>query len=521
MHMKKAVTVTALLISMISVHATPPVVIDITRYGAVGDAKTLNTTAIQKAIDDCHQQGGGKVVFPAGTWLSGTIVIKDQVTLQFNKDARLLGSTNIDDYQNIDPFTDGLGIDVGWALVVAVDAKQIGIEGEGAIDGQGAKLKEQQITTDTRPESQRWGRRPFLLRIVRCEQVTVKGITLNYAAAWTSHYFQSKQVTIENVKIVSHGVAHNDGIDIDGCQDVRIKDCDIVSGDDALCFKTTSSKMACSNIVVTGMRLKSNQGAIKMGTESMAPLEHITISDCYIYDTQNGGIKLLTVDGAHLRHVMISNINMVNVRTPMLIRLGSRLSVFRKGKDTRQPTGTLENVVIKNVKAQASANAQLMPPSGILITGVPGHYITNLTLENIEINLAGGGTVENALQQVPEAVDKYPEVKTFGPLVPAYGIWARHVKGLKLVNITLRLDSNDRRPAFICEDGKELELSGWKIPTTSGSPSVIRLDNVENARIHNMEVKSNAPLFVKGNNSKSIHMRKNKTPGIQKALTME
>jgi polygalacturonase len=518
MHMKKAVTVIALLISMIWVHATPPVVVDITRYGAVGDAKTLNTTAIQKAIDDCHRQGGGKVVFPAGIWLSGTIVIKDQVTLQFNKDARLLGSTNIED---IDPFTDGLGIDVGWALVVAVDAKQIGIEGEGAIDGQGAKLKEQQITTDTRPESQRWGRRPFLLRIVRCEQVTVKGITLNYAAAWTSHYFQSKQVSIENVKIVSHGVAHNDGIDIDGCQDVRIKDCDIVSGDDALCFKTTSSKMACSNIVVTGMRLKSNQGAIKMGTESMAPFEHITISDCYIYDTHNGGIKLLTVDGAHLRHVVISNINMVNVRTPMLIRLGSRLSVFRKGKDTQQPTGTLENVVIKNVKAQASANAQLMPPSGILITGVPGHYITNLTLENIDISLAGGGTVENAQQQVPEAVDKYPEVKTFGPLVPAYGIWARHVKGLKLVNITLRLDSNDRRPAFICEDGKEIELSGWKIPATSGSPSVIRLDSVENARIHNMEVKSNALLFIRAGNSKGIQLRKNKTPRIQKALAME
>jgi polygalacturonase len=480
MHMKKVVIGISFLISMIWAQAAPPVVIDITCYGAVGDGKALNTTAIQKAIDECHQKGGGKVVFPEGNWLSGTIVLKDQVTLQFNKDARLLGSTDINDYQNIDPFTDGLGIDVGWALLVAVDAKNIGIEGEGAIDGQGSKLKEQQIATDTRPESQRWGRRPFLVRIVRCENVTVKGITLNYAAAWTSHYFQSKKLTIENVKIVSHGVAHNDGIDIDGCQDVRIKNCDIISGDDALCFKTTSSTMACSNIVVSGMRLKSNQGAIKMGTESMAPFENITISDCYIYDTNNGGIKLLTVDGAHLRNVQISAITMVNVRTPMLLRLGSRLSVFRKGKDTQQPTGTLENVIIKNVKAQAAAQAQLMPPTGILITGVPGHYITNVTLENIEISLAGGGTAENAQQQVPEAVDKYPEVKTFGPLVPAYGIWARHVKGLKLVNITLHLDSIDRRPAFICEDGQDIEVDGRKIPATTGAPATIRLENLSN-----------------------------------------
>ena len=514
--MKKAGFGIALMISTICAVAAPGVIIDITRYGAVADGKTLNTLAIQKAIDECHRQGGGKVVFPAGIFLSGTIVLKDEVTLQLNKDARLLGSTNLNDYQNIDPFTEGLGIDVGWALVAAVDAHHIGIEGEGAIDGQGAKLKEEQLLTDTRPESQRWGRRPFLLRIVRCKNVTVKGVTLNYAAAWTSHYFQSKLIRIENVKIVSHGVAHNDGIDIDGCQNVRITNCDIVSGDDALCFKTTSSKMACRDIIVTGMRLKSNQGAIKMGTESMAPFENISISDCYIYDTNNGGIKLLTVDGAHLRNVQIANINMVNVRTPMLLRLGSRLSVFRKGKDTRQTTGTFTHVVIKNVKAQASANAQLMPPSGILITGVPGHYITNVTLENIDISLAGGGTAENSRVQVPEAVDKYPEVKTFGPLVPAYGIWARHVKGLQLKNITLRLDSNDVRPAFICEDGANITLTGWKIPQTSGSESVIRLQDVEKAHITKMNVKATATSFVKieGNNSKNIRVEKNKTPGI-------
>jgi len=512
-----------LLIGVFWANAVCATDIDVTQYGAVGDGKTLNTTAIQKAINDCHQKGGGKVIFPAGTYLSGTIVLKDRVTLHLNKDARLLGSTDINDYQNIDPFTEGLGIDVGWALLVAVDAHHIGLEGEGAIDGQGAKLKEQQILTDTRPESQRWGRRPFLLRIVRCEDVSVQGITLNYAAAWTSHYFQSKHINIEKVKIVSHGVAHNDGIDIDGCQDVHIKDCDVESGDDALCFKTTSSQMACRDIVISGMRLKSNQGAIKMGTESMAPFENITISDCYIYDTNNGGIKLLTVDGAHLRNVQILNINMVNVKTPMLIRLGSRLSVFRKGKDTQQPTGTLDNVVIKNVKAQAAANAQLMPPSGILITGVPDHYITNLTLENIEIDLAGGGRPENARQQVPEAVDKYPEVKTFGPLVPAYGIWARHVKGLKLVNITLHLDSNDRRPAFVCEDGQDVQLTGWKIPETSGAESVIRLEHVQKAQINKIDVKGSAEAFVKveGNDSKDIQVVKNNTPGINRQLAMD
>jgi polygalacturonase len=179
---------------------------DITKYGAIGDGKTLNTIFIQKAIDECNKSGGGKVIFPAGIYLSATIELKDNVTLHLNKDARLLGTTDIEQYRNLDPFTEGLGIDVGWALVVAVDAKNIGIEGEGAIDGQGSKLKAEHILKDTRPEGQRWGRRPFLSSHCKMYGVKVKDITLNYAAAWTSHYFQSRNIEIENVKIVSVGV---------------------------------------------------------------------------------------------------------------------------------------------------------------------------------------------------------------------------------------------------------------------------------------------------------------------------
>lgn len=429
--------------------------VSIVKYGATGDGNTLNTVAIQKAIDECHQTGGGKVLFPAGRFLSGTIVLKDNVTLHLEKNAVLLGSTDLADYRNMDPFTEGLGIEVGWALLVAVDARNIGIEGAGTIDGQGSAIKAKHILTDIRPEGQRWGLRPFLIRMVRCTGLKVTGVTLKSAGAWTSHYFQSKEILIEGIKIESIGVAHNDGIGIDGCQEVSIKDCDIISGDDALVFKTTSSKMACRNIVVSGLRLKSNQAGIKIGTESMAAFENIKISGCHIYDTKNGGIKLLSVDGARISNVEISDISMENVRTPMLFRLGSRLNVFRKG-EVRQQTGSLDQVTIRNVKAIAADDAQLMPPTGILITGVPGHDITNLTLAHIEITLAGGGTAEDAKQVVPEAIDQYPEIKTFGPKIPAYGLWARHVKGLKVINLKFNLKSKDLRPACVYEDVKGL-----------------------------------------------------------------
>ncbi len=132
----------------------------ITDYGAKADGVTLNSPFIQAAIDACAASGGGKVIVPPGKFLTGTIALKSRVTLVLQRDAFIVGSTNVNDYQNLDPFTDGLGVDVGYALVVAVDQQDIAIEGEGAIDGQGKQLREVQIATDTRPEAQRWGEGP-------------------------------------------------------------------------------------------------------------------------------------------------------------------------------------------------------------------------------------------------------------------------------------------------------------------------------------------------------------------------
>jgi hypothetical protein len=207
--------------------------------------------------------------------------------------------------------------------------------------------------------------------------------------------------------------------------------------------------------------------------------------------------------------VEISDIKMVNVRTPMLFRLGSRLSVFRKDQDVKQTTGSFENVVIRNVKAQAAADAQLKPPSGILITGVPGHDITGLTLENIEISLAGGGTLENARHQVPEAIDQYPEVKTFGPTIPAYGLWARHVNGLILKNIRFNLENNDLRPAIICQDGKNVSIENLNLTKTDGNEELIRFEDVAGGIIKRVNTTSsaNAMLKVEGNKSKHIVLK--------------
>ncbi len=466
-------------------------------FGAIGDGQHLDSPAIQKAIDQCTKDGGGKVIIPGGTYLSATIIIKDNVTLHLEEGTLLLGVIDLNQYDMVDPFTEGLGIKVGRTFIAAVDARNIAIEGNGIIDGQGSALKAKHIETDTRPEGERWGERPFLLRIIRCQGVRVEDITLKYSASWTSHYAQSKDLKINNVKILSKGVAHNDGIDIDGCERVTITNCDVESGDDALCFKTTHSKYPCRNIVVDNIRLKSNQAGIKMGTESMAAFENIKITNCYIYDTNNGGIKLFSVDGAHLQNVMISDITMDNIRTPILLRLGSRLNVFRENEDVKQATGVLKNVILRNIKARSAEKTQLTSASGILMTGVPGHDIQDLLMENIEIELPGGGTVNEGNHIVPEAVGEYPEVKTFGPVIPAYGIWVRHVNGVKMKNISIKVDQPDLRPLLVLEDAKNVEFSNLNGESFVGSESAMYLKDSKDIQISVSQLKGTTKNFVK------------------------
>jgi glycosyl hydrolase family 28 len=489
--------------------------LSITDHGAVGDGNTLNTEAIQRAIDTCTKRGGGIVRVPQGRFVTGTILLKDNVTLYLDEGAILLGSLNPADYRNVDPFKDGLGAEVGFAMVAAVDAKNIGIVGHGAINGRGKEIAEGMPF-----KGEGWGSRPFLLRFVRSRNISLRDIQLLYAAAWTCNFFQARNVTIERLKIESYGVPHNDGINIDSSQGFRIKDCDVDSGDDALVFKTTSS-MPIRDILVTGCRLKSRQGAIKFGTESVANFENVRISNCQIRDTRNGGIKLLSVDGAHLQNIRITDITMVNVATPIFVRLGARLKTFRPGEKQGQ-VGEIRNVLIKNVRAVAAGQAQIMPPSGIFITGIPGHQVGTLLLENIEIELAGGGTREQGRQLLEEKIDVYPEINRFGPRLPAFGVYARHVNGLTIKGLTLKLGAPDHRPALVCQDCENAEFVEWKLPASAESESLVRLESSRRILLKGFELIGMTSTFarIEGNDSGAIRLMNNKLGGTRKSVEL-
>lgn len=412
----------------------------ITDFGAVADGKTLNTVAIQKAVDKCAKTGGGQVIVPAGTFLCGTIELKNHVELHLEKGATLLGSKNNDDYKIIAPFVDATGQQRGKCFIGANKQQNIAISGEGIIDGQGKGRK---------------GHRPFLVRLVGCNQATVQGVTLRQPAAWTLHLQQSSNILVDGIHIYSHANRNNDGIDIDSSHDVEIRNSVINSGDDAVCIKATTPDPTY-NVYVHDCDISTDWGGIKFGTESMGDFHHIVVERCTLHDIKGGAIKLLSMDGANIHDIVIQNLCMKNVEMPIFVRLGERLRTYTK-EQKKRPVGSISKVLIRNVQAavRAPQDCRVEHPSGMLITGTPNHKISDLTIEDFHITLDGTGTEEDCTREVPEDIKRYPEFSFFG-ILPASGIYARHIEQLTLKNVDIDVIGQDKRPLTYFEDVNKL-----------------------------------------------------------------
>lgn len=468
--------------------------IDVTKFGAVGDGKVMNTQAIQTAIDSCSAQGGGKVVFPAGTWLSGTLLLKTGVTLYLDEKATLLGSTDIADYKVVDGFKDGLGQAMGYCFIGAVDVQNVGLEGLGTIDGQGKLVR----------ESGGKDRRPFLIRFVRCNNVSVKEVRLTGPTAWTLHLFRCKNIIADKVVIRSRGLGNNDGIDIDCCEDVVIRNCDIDSGDDAICFKTTSP-FPCKNVLIENIHIFTREGAIKFGTESAGNFENIKVKNIEIMFAREGGIKLFSVDGSKMKNIEISDVVMHKAHLPIIVRLGARMKTFRPG-DPKLEVGSISDVKIRNVKVYDGDWI------GILMSGIPGHNIDGLTMENIDINVTGKGTLDDAKLKPEEKIDAYPEIYIFGRRLPAYGMYLRHAQNITMKNVNLHIDSTDARPAIIATDIANITLTDWKLSTNNSLEPLINLDAAKNIALTNITPSAKPATFlsVTGKESKKITVKQSK-----------
>lgn len=443
----------------------------ITDYGAVGDGKTLCTIAIQTAIDDAHKAGGGKVVVPRGIFISGSINLKSNVNLFISKRGQLWGSLNPDDYRRVGKWR---------AFIMAEDETNISISGKGIINGRGDKVALQIDSLfyvgqlDSADYNLKEGRsreymRPLIIRNHRCSNVSVTGVTIKNSACWVQSYNKCDGLTLKGITVYSDAYWNNDGIDIVDSKNVRVTDCNINAADDGICIKTEDRKWhgVSENIYIANCTVRSSASAVKIGTSTMNDIRNVVIKNIKVYDTYRSAIAIEAMQEGVVENIHVENIKATNTGNAIFLRVGQI-----RGAKTE---GVLKNVTIKNVTVRVPFERpdydyiirgpelpffhNVFPSS---ITGVPGNPIHNVTLENIKIIYPGRGRRAYAnmpisrLEDVPEAVHKYPEFSMFGEL-PAWGFYVRHVDGLTLKNVKIKIKDSDYRPAIVYDDVLNLE----------------------------------------------------------------
>jgi len=482
-------------------------------FGAKGDGITLDTRAIQSAIDACTSQGGGTVYLPPGNYLTGTLTLKDGVTLHLGPNASLLGSPSLADYPSLGR-AEGI---LDYCLINAYGARNIALTGEGCVDGQGStfpygtegfNFEDESVAPSTQSFI-----RPMLIHFTDCQNVTISKLTLRHAASWCCNLEQCKEMRIEGVHLFNRANQNNDGFDLTNCEDVMISNCHVDCGDDAFALKEGGIR-----IVITNCIISTRWAAFRIGPEAHGVFRDIAVSNCVVYDTYGSGIKIQEVEGGVMENITFDNLVMNHVTGPISLRLGGYLGWKNERKESL-PIGVLRNIRFSNIRASMADNAYPLPhevpafpgekKSCINVTGVPGYFVENITFSGIHVTFPGGGTQEEAHRAVPELRDHYPEYHMFGTL-PAYGMYVRHAKGITLENVIFDLESQDLRPALVCDDVEDLELANFR---AVGDPQVelLRLADTRHAFIHGCRPLKEIGLFagVEGASSRDILLAAN------------
>jgi polygalacturonase len=430
---------------------------------------TLESPAIQAALDACAAAGGGRVTLTAGTYRCGSLYLRDSVSLHLEAGAVIVGSARLSDYPPpASGFTDAIGDVRGRALIAAERVRDVAITGEGVIDGNGGAFP---IGS---PEHKV---RPFLCRVAHSRNIRVEGVILRAAAAWTLHVMGCEDVTIRGIRIDSRINENNDGIDIDSSRRVTISDCDIASDDDAICLKATLPE-PCEDVEVSGCTLVTECSALKLGTESYGDIRRISMHDCRIRYAATGAIKLLTSDGGIFEDIEIRDILIERGTGPIFLRLGARARTYVPGVAPK-PAGKLRRVRFANIQATTFVppkeivqpfTGEMKPArafSGIFITGLPGHPVEDVSLENVDISFCGGGQPGDIGRILPEEPAMYPELFYFGAL-PAACAYVRHARAITFRRVVGRVMSADVRPPFVSEDVEDCRHEDCTWPGNDG-----------------------------------------------------
>ena len=466
-------------------------------FGAKGDGVTLDTAALQAAIDACHRDRGGTVLVPAGVFVIGAVEMKSNVTLHIAAEGKLLGSADGKQYHAIDAIPlqgDTTLNDGNWALIYAVGARDFAVEGPGTIDGQGAQFRSPSRGA-LPPAGIGGSHRPYHLLFHRCENFSVRDLFLRDCAYHSVRIIQSSCVKLDGIRIHNRVNHNNDGFHFVSARHVALSNCDVLCQDDACALFGS-----CQFITVTNCSFSTRWSVFRFGG---GEAENIAVSNCLIYDTYGCPIKIRGGEGPRIENLSFSNIVMKNVTGPISICLGPRN--HRPGEEAPRTEGIVRNVSFRGIHATVSVPVPLpdVPfistynpgeiKSCIGLSGVGG-WIENISFDDVHVIFPGGGTAEEgALREVPKVVGEYYAAGVF----PAYALYARNVRGLTLNNVRFEAAGAELRPALVFDRVEDALVNGMSVHADPAAESVARFIDSRDVMLSATRLTKPGPTFLR------------------------
>jgi len=450
---------------------------DVTSFGVVGDGRTLSTAAIQRAVDAVSEAGGGTLYFPPGDYLTGTVQLKDRVTLHLGQGATLWGSTRIEDYHPEQTH-----------LLYAVDATDIAIVGRGAIDGQGPRFWDGGRLERWLAGKGELVRTRDMIRFDRCREITLQDVHVRYGAFWNIGFGDCQRITIRALTLIN-GIYDGDGPNTDGinlwnCQRIRISDCDIQTGDDCIVVLGDSR-----DVTITNCKFTTTETALMI-----SGVRNLVFSNSTIHDAGCGvGFRVwngIVVDGVRVDNIVMDVSPGFDTGGQVVYLWSFPLYVEEDPPPgTVLPAaGVVDNVTISNVTARANG--------GIFVTGFrePEGYVRSIRFENVDI-LMNGGMDKSTLNDNPP--DPYP---IYGFHGAPYAIFTRFIKHLELRNVTFRWNTPEQPSwgsAVRCWSVDHVEIDRFEGRQSAGSPlPAIWLKDVERAFVHDCVAAPGTGIFL-------------------------
>lgn len=467
-------------------------------FGAKGDGKTLDTAAVQKAIDVCHHDQGGTVLVPAGTFLIGTIEMKSNVTLHIAAEGKLLGSADGRQYHAAQtvPLSGDTTLDDGnVGLIFAVNAQNITIEGPGTIDGQGSEFSS--FRPGEPPPSGRAGNdRPYHLLLYRCKSVRIRDLFFLNSAYHSVRIVESNFVWADSIRIYNRVNFNNDGFHFVSSRYVHVSNCDVQSQDDACALFGS-----CKNVTVTNSTFSTRWAVFRFGGGNP---ENIAISNCIIYETYGCPIKMQFDPRSQAQNILFSNLIMQDVTGPISIDLDSRMP-DGVGPAETAPKGFVRNIMFNGIRARVVAEGGRFPDMPfehhynpgetrqcVVLNSVQDAFLEDVALNDVYITYEGGGTAAEADRKIPEIAGEYFEIGT----PPAYGLYARKVRGLTMNNVRFKVERPDLRPAVVLHHVSDAGLNNLTVQGNEQATSALRFIDTQDVLVSAARLLTPVPLFL-------------------------